>query len=223
MSSLWRVIVEKLQKDLYWTKLASVKTPEDEVKLIFETTDFTFLEKGKLPNTLQEYEDFECGRLRIERCAEIMMQDNASLSADSVGRIKIILGALERALEKVIADTTLDWNTIDLAQAPMQEGGGETDKAVEVNYKSNNKDCHIKGSSHIQACGVLGEGDEKPHTVVTRYLGQGKGQVETCYYGDAMPPKVNVNNWSDLRVTKASPSEDKQTLSQWLVSWFKPS
>jgi hypothetical protein len=63
--------------------------------------------------------------------------------------------------------------------------------------------------------------DEEPHTITSKSLGQGKGRIETFYYGEAMPPMPQITNMDMLRVTRVSEPHQKRTFKQWLVSLIK--
>ena len=81
----------------YWMNKDKVKTPQEEVDLIFQTTDFTLAEAGQLPKTGKEYESFEIARLRTEILVSIMEQKTTSLNSTSIARIKKISDGLEKA------------------------------------------------------------------------------------------------------------------------------
>tara|TARA_R110002124_G_scaffold14362_2_gene64220 strand:- start:1085 stop:1387 length:303 start_codon:yes stop_codon:yes gene_type:complete len=81
----------------YWLSKEKMETPQEEVDLIFETTDFTLAEAGELPQTGKEYENFEIARLRTEILVSIMEQKTTSLNSKSIARIKKISDGLEKA------------------------------------------------------------------------------------------------------------------------------
>jgi hypothetical protein len=46
--------------------------------------------------------------------------------------------------------------------------------------------------------------EDEPHTIVSTSLGQGKGRVETYYYGEAQAPIKPIKDFSQLRVTRGA-------------------
>jgi len=46
--------------------------------------------------------------------------------------------------------------------------------------------------------------EDEPHTIISTYLGQRKGRVETYYYGEAQTPIEPIEDCSQLRVTKGT-------------------
>ncbi|PKI01921.1 hypothetical protein [Glaciecola sp. 33A] len=62
------------------------------------------------------------------------------------------------------------------------------------------------------------------HTVVISYLGDGKGKTETYYYGDAKAPIEPINDFGQLRITKASSiteiTRNTNSLTR-IIDWFK--
>lgn len=85
-----------MKKD-YWMEKTGNETPQEEVDLIFQTTDFTLAENGKLPQNSQEYCNFEIARLMTEILVSIMEQKTTSLNSVSIIRIKKISDGLEKA------------------------------------------------------------------------------------------------------------------------------
>ena len=45
---------------------------------------------------------------------------------------------------------------------------------------------------------------EEPHTITMSYLGDGKGKIETYYYGEAEAPNEANDDYSQLRLTKGA-------------------
>ena len=45
--------------------------------------------------------------------------------------------------------------------------------------------------------------EDEPHTIISTYL-QGKGRVETYYYGEAQAHIEPIEDFSQLRVTKGT-------------------
>lgn len=50
--------------------------------------------------------------------------------------------------------------------------------------------------------------EDEYHTVVISYLGDGKGKTETSYYGEAKAPNQQINDYSQLRLTKGASLEE---------------
>ena len=46
--------------------------------------------------------------------------------------------------------------------------------------------------------------EDGPHTIVSSSLGQGKGRIETYYYGEAQAPIKPIKDFSQLRVTRGA-------------------
>jgi hypothetical protein len=46
--------------------------------------------------------------------------------------------------------------------------------------------------------------EDEPHTIVSTSLGQGKGRIETYYYGEAQAPIKPITDFSQLRVTRGA-------------------
>jgi hypothetical protein len=46
--------------------------------------------------------------------------------------------------------------------------------------------------------------EDEPHTIVSTSLGQGKGRIETYYYGEAQAPIKPIKDFSQLRVTRGA-------------------
>jgi hypothetical protein len=46
--------------------------------------------------------------------------------------------------------------------------------------------------------------EDEPHTIVSSSLGQGKGRIETYYYGEAQAPIKPITDFSQLRVTRGA-------------------
>jgi hypothetical protein len=46
--------------------------------------------------------------------------------------------------------------------------------------------------------------EDEPHTIVSSSLGQGKGRIETYYYGEAQAPIKPIKDFSQLRVTRGA-------------------
>jgi hypothetical protein len=46
--------------------------------------------------------------------------------------------------------------------------------------------------------------EDEPHTIVSTSLRQGKGRIETYYYGEAQAPIKPIKDFSQLRVTRGA-------------------
>jgi hypothetical protein len=46
--------------------------------------------------------------------------------------------------------------------------------------------------------------EDKPHTIVSTYVEQGRGRIETYYYGEAQAPIEPIKDLNQLRVTKGA-------------------
>ncbi|MBF7073222.1 hypothetical protein ISG33_07410 [Glaciecola sp. MH2013] len=58
---------------------------------------------------------------------------------------------------------------------------------------------------------------DEPHTITMSYLGDGKGRIDTYYYGDAEAPNAPIKNYSQLRLTKGAPLDEKLGDFTWKV------
>jgi hypothetical protein len=63
--------------------------------------------------------------------------------------------------------------------------------------------------------------EEEPHTIVCNSLGQGKGRIETYYYGEAKAPAVAISDLSQLRVSKGASIDEILAHTTWRARFKK--
>ncbi|MFQ3236149.1 MAG: hypothetical protein ACI9C4_001718 [Paraglaciecola sp.] len=57
--------------------------------------------------------------------------------------------------------------------------------------------------------------EDEPHTIISTYLEQGKGRMETYYYGEAKAPLEPIENFCQLRVTKGASIQELMADYTW--------